>query len=248
MARNAKRSASRRRKHEGTVQPAPSASCATGLEWREVQAILDDEISRLPEVYRAPFILFYLEHRKQADVARQLGIREGTVWSRLAHARRLLQARLARRGVALPAVLGLLAVSADAASAAIPAALFSSLAQAARLFAAGGTGAEVASAEVIALVKGARPAMAISNGKMATLVLLAAGVLGTGIGYTLHRPPAARATEVAPGESPRAQRRRRGGPRPTPMFRKKRRARRQRPSRSAAASSAPTTSRSPAPG
>lgn len=59
MAQNAKRSASRRRKYEGTVQPAASVNRTAELEWREVQAILDDEIQRLPEIYRTPFILFY---------------------------------------------------------------------------------------------------------------------------------------------------------------------------------------------
>src|SRR5437763_1759417 len=72
MAHNAKRSASRRRKYEGRVKPAPSVDRRAELEWREVQATLDDEIQRLPEIYRAPFILFYLENRKQAEVARQL--------------------------------------------------------------------------------------------------------------------------------------------------------------------------------
>jgi RNA polymerase sigma factor (sigma-70 family) len=148
MAQNARRSASRRRKYEGTDQPAPSVNPTVALEWREVQAILDDEIERLPELYRAPFILFYLENRRQADVARQLGIKEGTVWSRLAHARRLLEERLSRRGVALPAVLSLVAVSEGAATAAVPAALVSSVVQAATLSAAGGAVAEVASAEV----------------------------------------------------------------------------------------------------
>ena len=201
MAHNAKRSASRRRKYERTVEPARSGNRTAELEWREVQAILDDEIQRLPELYRTPFILFYLENRKQAEIARQLGIREGTVWSRLAHARRLLRERLSRRGVALPAVLGLLAVSAEAASAAIAGSLVTSVVQAATLSAAGGTVPEVASAEVMALLKGAHPAMTIKKCKVATLLLFAVGVLGTGLGFAVYQHPAVRATEMVEPES-----------------------------------------------
>jgi RNA polymerase sigma factor (sigma-70 family) len=201
MAHNAKRSASRRRKYEEKAKPAPSLDQGTELEWREVQAILDDEIQRLPETYRTPFLLFYLQNKKQADIAGQLGIKEGTVWSRLAHARRLLQERLSRRGVALPAVLGLLAVSAEAATAAVPGSLVSSVAKAATLSAAGGSVADTASAEVMALLQGAHRAMTISKCRIATLLLLAAGVVGTGFGFALHRSPIVQATEMAPEES-----------------------------------------------
>jgi RNA polymerase sigma factor (sigma-70 family) len=205
MAHNARRSASRRRKHEATGRPAPSASQTAELEWREVQAIVDDEIQRLPEIYRAPFLLFYLDNCKQADIARQLGIKEGTVASRLTHARRLLQVRLSRRGVALPAVLCLMAVSAEAASAAVPGSLVSSVVQAAAVAAAGGAVAEVTSAKVSALLEGAHRAMTLSKSRIATLLLLSAGVLGTSFGFALYRHPGVQATEVAGPESPQAQ-------------------------------------------
>ncbi len=205
MAHNAKRSTFRRRKYEEKVKPAPSVDQGAELEWREVQAILDDEIQRLPETYRTPFILFYLESRKQTDIAQQLKIKEGTVWSRLAHARRLLQERLSRRGVALPAVLGLLGVSAGASMAAVPNSLVSSVVQAAALSAAGGAVATVASAEVMALLQGAHQTMTLSKCKIATLILLAAGIVGTGFGFALHRSPTVQATETAREESPQAQ-------------------------------------------
>jgi hypothetical protein len=42
-----------------------------------------------------------VEGHPQAEIARRTGVKEGTVWSRLAQARKLVQKRLARRGAAL---------------------------------------------------------------------------------------------------------------------------------------------------
>jgi RNA polymerase sigma factor (sigma-70 family) len=206
MALNARRSASRRRKYEGRVPPAPPFDRTAELEWREVQAFLDDEIQRLPEIYRTPFILFYLENRKQADIARQLEIKESTVWRRLAHARRLLQERLSRRGVTLPAVLCLVGVSAGAATAAVPGSLVSSVVQASTLSATGSAFADVASAEVMALLEEGHQAMTLSKFKLAKFLLLAVGVLGTGFGLALNQYPSVRGTEMVREQSLQSQR------------------------------------------
>ena len=89
-------------------------------EWREVQAILDEEIQRLPELLRSVFVLCILEGRRGSVVARELKLKEGTVWSRLAAARSRLQKRLTRRGLSLPMVLASAVVSGGSASALIP--------------------------------------------------------------------------------------------------------------------------------
>ena len=62
--------------------------------------MLHDEIGRLPERYRTPVVLCYLEGLTHAEAARQLGWPIGTVGVRLMRARERLRSRLTRRGMA----------------------------------------------------------------------------------------------------------------------------------------------------
>jgi RNA polymerase sigma factor (sigma-70 family) len=107
----AKRAAARRRAHEGRAEAMPRTNAPAELEWREVQAVLEEEVARLPERYRAPFVLCCLEGRDRAEAARELRLKEGTVSSRLGRARKQLQERLGRRGIALSVLLGAAALT-----------------------------------------------------------------------------------------------------------------------------------------
>src|SRR5262249_46666721 len=78
----------------------PSGAAA----WPDLRPVLDEEIGRLPDKYRAPVVLCYLEGQTLDQTARQLGWPKGTVAGRLARAREMLRRRLSRRGVA-PALL-----------------------------------------------------------------------------------------------------------------------------------------------
>jgi RNA polymerase sigma factor (sigma-70 family) len=80
----------------------------------ELLRALDEELQRLPERYRAPLLLCYLQGRTQDEAARHLGWSLSTLRRRLEGGRELLRARLTRRGATLGAVLtaGLLAPSA----------------------------------------------------------------------------------------------------------------------------------------
>jgi hypothetical protein len=154
----------------------------------DVQALLDRELSALPAKYRIPVVLADLEGKSRQEVARQLGLPEGTVSSRLARARQLLRRRLARHELLLTgAALGA-ALSPSATSAAVPARLLTSTVQAAVLFATGETAAAGAiSAPVAALMEGVLKAMLLSKLKVATVFLLVLTVVGAGAGALTHR-------------------------------------------------------------
>jgi RNA polymerase sigma factor (sigma-70 family) len=66
---------------------------------------LHEEIARLPEHYRQPVVLCYLEGLTVEEAALRIGCPAGTVHSRLSRARERLRGRLERRGSAIPAVL-----------------------------------------------------------------------------------------------------------------------------------------------
>ena len=63
-------------------------------------AELHEELGRLPENFRTPLVLCYLEGLTQEQTAAQLGWPLGTVQSRLARGRDKLKSRLLRRGLA----------------------------------------------------------------------------------------------------------------------------------------------------
>src|SRR5205823_6032841 len=77
----------------------------TSPGWRELRPLLDQEVSRLPERYRVPVILCYLEGKTYDEIARQLGCSRGTVGTWLARARDLLRRRLTRRGLVVSAAV-----------------------------------------------------------------------------------------------------------------------------------------------
>ena len=81
----------RARDREREVQPGPES-------WPELYA----ELARLPEKFRAPVVLCYLEGQTAEEAARRLGCPRGTILSRLARARERLRGRLARHGPGAP--------------------------------------------------------------------------------------------------------------------------------------------------
>ncbi len=84
---------------------------AEGDDTRELGAAVEAEVLRLPEKYRAVVVLCYWEGLTHEEAALRLGCPLGTVRSRMARARKLLERRLSRRG--LQPVAGVMAAALD---------------------------------------------------------------------------------------------------------------------------------------
>lgn len=67
------------------------------LESREMLAIVQEEIERLPEVYATAFTLFVLQEMSYEEIVQVTGSPLGTVKARLFRSRMLLQDALTRR-------------------------------------------------------------------------------------------------------------------------------------------------------
>jgi predicted DNA-binding protein (UPF0251 family) len=175
-AMKAKQTAARRLKYEKRTPARPSADPTEELSWREVQAILDEEIDRLPETCRSVFVLCHLEGLGREETAQRLGLKEGTVSSRLTTARKRLTQQLARRGVELAAVLAAMGLAAQSASA-LSGELMAATIKAALAAAAGEKLAGLVSSSVARLVKSATTAMVVSKAKTAVVLLLTGSLL-----------------------------------------------------------------------
>jgi RNA polymerase sigma factor (sigma-70 family) len=182
-ALQARRSAVRRRAREVQVMAMPNTEAARTDQWPDLQPLLDQELSRLPDHYRAVIVLSDLEGKTRKEVAAQLDCPEGTVASRLVRARAMLAKRLTRRGVALSSAALAAALSQNVASAVMPASVAASTIKAANLFAAGQA---VISSKVAALAEGVLKTMLLTKLKSVTAVLVVAAMVGL-IGYGIAR-------------------------------------------------------------
>src|SRR5207248_246887 len=91
----------RQRTREAPMVDLPAPDANDDASWRDLRPVLDDELRRLPQRYRRPIVLFYLEGKSAEEVATALGRPRGTVLSQLARAREQLRIRLSRRNLAL---------------------------------------------------------------------------------------------------------------------------------------------------
>jgi RNA polymerase sigma factor (sigma-70 family) len=105
IARRARRGEGRRREREVGSCTTPLTS--DDLTWREVREVLDAELALLPEKYRVPLVLCYLQELSYEEAAGRAGCSVGALRGRLERGKERLRKRLARHGLplAMPALI-----------------------------------------------------------------------------------------------------------------------------------------------
>ena len=190
--------AAKRGRRETQVVNMPEPTVAEVRD-ADLQAVLDEELSRLPDHYRGVIVLCDLEGMTRKEAARQLGIPEGSVASRLARARVMLAKRLTRRGVVFSGGSVAAVLSAGSALGFTPPALVASTIKAVTLVAAGqAVGPGVISDKVAALIEGVINAMLIAKIRGVLTLALVACALAAGVTALAFGPP------VEPKVEPRA--------------------------------------------
>jgi RNA polymerase sigma factor (sigma-70 family) len=203
IALKAKTRAHQRRAHERNAVNPPTRDPLEEVLWRDLRPVLDEEVNRLPEKYRAPVVLCYLEGMSYAETARQLECCKGAVALRLEQARDRLRERLRRRGLDLSVAMLPALLKRQRVTVSVPAALGEATARAAWLWVVGGNMANAVPAPVAALADTASSGLAWTKWKIAGAVLLAA-IVAVGAGEAVfyvavaERPAAADNKSAAP--------------------------------------------------
>jgi RNA polymerase sigma factor (sigma-70 family) len=181
LAAKARCQAARRPQSVATEPAAPDPFDA--LSARDLLAALDEEMAALPERYRGPAVLCWLEGRTQQEAAKSLGMPFMTLRRRLERGRQLLHARLTRRGLTLT-----VALAAPALADAVPVTTL-----------AGALPGHAATPRATAL---AETLLSSAAGKVRiALVLVLVCTVAAGVGLTAFSPPGA-PTRMAGQDAP----------------------------------------------
>jgi RNA polymerase sigma factor (sigma-70 family) len=183
LRRQALRRQARERRAPAASVPEPGFESA----WRELQTVLDEELAGLPDKYRTPLVLCYLEGKTHEEAATALGWPVGTVRGRLARARDALRKRLGKRGMALTATAFATLLVGTTSTAAVPVALTNTTLLAAVQTTAGNTTSCLVSAQAATLVEGAMQSMMVAKMKLGLALLLILGLTLAGVGAMLPR-------------------------------------------------------------
>ncbi len=198
VAHRARSNRSRRFEYERRSAEMSARTESRPAEEPERWPELHEELARLPEKYREPLVLCYLEGLTTDEASRRLGCPQGTILSRLSRARDRLRDPLTRRGLAAPAGLIAGGSSADI----VPAALSHSVVQSAVRLAAGGAATTIVSASVAGLARGVLRTMILTKLGITAAAVAAAAALAAGAGALWQQGPAAH-TQAAAEETSR---------------------------------------------
>jgi RNA polymerase sigma factor (sigma-70 family) len=191
LAVRAREQAQQRRIQERQASQASSGDTAL----RELAAVVDEELRRLPAKYREPLLLHYLDGATAETVARRLGLSRAAFYNRLTRGRELLRERLSRQGLSLAAPLLAAALTAEAEAAS------RSLIQATMQVVRGAVPERVA-----ALAARALSVTAIMRLKVGMTLGLLLGVAAGGVAMlTPHTPRSQHPQAERPAEPPKAE-------------------------------------------
>ena len=143
---------------------------------QSINKALHEELCALPDSYRAPLVLCYLQQRSRQEAASQLECTESSVKARLARGKRLLRLKLARRGIGLSIAIGI--ATQDVAEAALPMTsdlVARTVTACSDTAASGSLRAKVCSQEVVTLTKQGMQTMIVPSIVKTTAAILAVG-------------------------------------------------------------------------
>lgn len=154
------------------VSSARLAEPTAEVTWREVQAVVAEEVQRLPEALRAAVVLCDLESQTLTEAARRLGCSKSTLYRRLTKARKLLRHRLTRRGLAPMAATTAMLFTEGSVPAALTAATVRGALQATSI-----------APEVASLVRSGSALLSLSRMQLATMIFLVVVTSGSLVGW-----------------------------------------------------------------
>jgi RNA polymerase sigma factor (sigma-70 family) len=183
IASTANRDAARRLNRQPGSAPAAPISALDEMTGREAFAALDEELDKLPAIYREPLVLFYLQELTRDEAATRLGIPSATLKSQLDRGRKKLADALTKRGIDVGA--GLLAAAATSSARA------SSLRLVESILATCGS----PSASIAVIAQGVSMSrFSLKSKVLLAVVVLIGGVTSVGVYYSMREEPAVPAT------------------------------------------------------
>src|SRR5579883_2324935 len=195
------RAVAARREEIGARRPRPATvDPLAEVSGRELLSVLDEELQRLPEKYRAPLVLCYLEGHTQDEAARQLGWRPQVLRGRIDRGRAVLRRRLIRRGFGLSAVLAGSLLEQMPAPAAAPALLIARTIRAAVCSSI--EQPAIVSSQVAALVESGISSLGATKSKFFVVLLLILGVVTAGGGIAALQKPTGNTEKLQAGRPP----------------------------------------------